>query len=1311
MMKDKSLKLVLAALLLTLVSAPAFAQGGTTSSITGVVVDSGGGVIPGATVVAKSDTMTSSYMAVSGANGAFTIPSLPIGKYTVTVTLQGFKTQVLKDVTVTAAGPANISPKLEVGGVAETVTVEGATKMIQLQSAEASTTLNTNQILNLPVGSRNTLDFVQFLPGVQTQGSVRDSTVVGLPQSSISITVDGVNVQDNYLKTTDGFFARMSPRLDAVEEVSLTTAAQGADASGQGATQIKFTTRSGTNQYNTSLYHFYQSHKLNTNSFSNKLNGLPKGPLQLQQPGGRVGGPVVIPGLYDGRGKAFFFVNYEHFYQPSTITSTATLINADTEQGWYKYAGGPAQGVNVLALAAANGFVGTTDPVIAKLLADIRASTTKAVGVMEDTGSLNSMRFRFQQPGESNNKFPTYRIDYNLSAKHRLSFSQNRNYILSSPDTTNSVTRRWPGFPNWGEQHSVRYQLTGTMRSTLSGALINELRLGASGGPTEFSPRITADHFTGSLANQMGFALGISASGSTNAFVSSSISTREPTTRVFEDTLTWLKGSHSLSMGMSFTKLGIWVESSNAVPSANFGVLDSDPVISIFNNAANFPGSSSGNRNSARDLYATLVGSVTSINATARLNGSTGKYVYNGLSRQQGVLRQFDTFIQDNWRLRPNLSINVGLRFAIQPAFYSTTSSYSNATLDDVWGISGYVPGCQFDNPVGSCNIFMPGTVPGRKPSYVNQPANKAFYNTDMNNYAPSVGFNWTPALGENRMSKLLFGQQSDTSFSGGWTRAYERHGLSEFTGVLSGNPGLNLTANRNQANGNIPPGLLLRQGAAALGGPANCLTVNNATGCMLDAPTYPLFNTNANGTITTFDPDYQVPYSDTYTAAIQRQIGRKTAIEVRYLGSRNREQVRTNNYNEANIIENHFIDEFRLAQKNLQASIAAGCGGTLPACSFAYKGVGTNTSPLPIYAAFFSGVPASQAGDVSKYTSNLWTSSNFISPLGLYTTNVFTPAGTNANTGLAGDPTRQANSIAAGLPANFFRANPDMLGGARAQSNGGYSKYNSVQLQLRRRLSNGLQVDFNYTNGHGFLSNFYSFRVPRILTRDEGDVTHALKGTWVYELPYGRGKRFGTNTNRWVDGFLGGWIWSGTTRVQSGDLIDLGNVRVVGMSIKEAQEAFHLRKLSIVGAQGTTPAQVTVYAWPQDIIDNTIKAYSTSSTSPTGYSTTLGPPSGRYFAPAANPTCFETINSGYGDCGVRSLIVTGPPEFQMDWSLRKNVQLGGRRMFQVSVDVFNVLNFVQWSADVGLSNDIADYRSGIPGSRRTIQIGSRFTW
>jgi hypothetical protein len=1291
------------ALMLTLIGASAFAQGGT-SSITGVVEDQGGGVIPGATVVATNNATSGNFQAVSGTDGGFTIPALPVGTYTVSVSLQGFKSAVVPNVVVTAGQPSNVRVKLEVGGVTETVTVEGGSSMIQTQASQASTTIDTNQILNLPVTSRSALTFVQFLPGVATQGSVRDSLVAGLPQSSINITIDGVNIQDNQNKTGDGFFARVAPRLDSMEEVTLTTGAQGAEATGQGSTQIRFTTRSGSNAYSGSLYHFFQSDKLNSNSYSNRVRGLPKGPLRLNQPGGRVGGPIVLPGLYDGRGKAFFFVNYEHEYQPETVTTTSRLLLPDAQQGIFRYNGGPAGGINLFALAAATGVTGTPDPVIARLLQDIRESTGKATGVFRPVeGDPNTEDFAFQQPGTDNNKFPTVRIDYNLSSMHRLSFSMNRTYILVSPDTLNDDERRWPGFPNWGEQDSDRYQWTGTLRSTVGANLINEFRIGGSGGATKFSPRVTEADFTGPLANQMGFffdyddILGLDNAGNTRGLQS-----REPTTRLVENTLTWLKGSHSLSMGASYTQLGIWVQIWDAVPSINFDVLNSDPARAIFDNAANFPGSSSGDRGDARDLYALLVGSVSAINATARLDGATGRYVYNGRNFQEGRLQQFDTFVQDNWRVRPNLSLNVGVRYALQPPFYALNSSYSIATLEDVWGISGVGSSCRFDDPVGSgCNIFKAGTESGRLPSYSNLSANTRIHDTDWNNIAPSIGVNWTPRFGDSGILRAIFGDVNDTSFSGGFSRAYERHGMGDYTGRLDNNPGLNLTANRTEGNGNLGAvPLLLRNGN--LGAPPLCSEVDNAGGCMLDAPTYPLFNTNVTGSVDMFDPKLRVSYADSYTAAIQRQVGRNSSIEIRYLGTRSHDLWERLNYNEANVVENDFAEEFENARRNLQASIAAGCSGSTGAnaCTFAYRGPGTNTVPLPIYLAYFSGVPQGQAGDPAQYSSSLWRSSNFINPLGAYNANIFTPAGTNSNSGLAGSPARQANAIAAGLPANFFRANPHMLGGAFVTTNGGFTRYNSVQFNFRRRLSGGLQFDANYTFGKGLDDVRYSFRVPRVLLRETDDVTHALKSSWVLEVPVGRGKRFGTDMNRALDYLVGGWVWSGTTRIQSGDLFNLGNVRIVGMTRDDVQKMFTLRKID----------DEIVYSWPQDVIDETIKAFSTSATSPTGYGS-LGPPSGRYFAPASTPDCFETVSNSYGDCGNRELILTGPIRFQQDWSLRKRIPLGGRSIFEVSVDIFNVFNHTQWGGDLGLSSNLNNWRSGLPGSSRRMQIGTRVSW
>ena len=1291
------------ALILTLTFPSAYAQGTATSSISGVVFDSGDSVVPGATVTVKSESTAAEFHAVTSETGGFTVPALNIGSYTVTVSLTGFKTAVLKGVTVSAGSPATVRPRLEVGGLTESVVVQAATEVIQTQSAAVSTTVNTKSIVSLPVSSRSTLEFVQFLPGVQTASGTRDSTINGLPQSSLSITLDGVNIQDNTLKTTDGFFAIVSPRLDAIEEVTVTSAAQGAESNGQGSVQIAFTTRSGSNAFIGSAYHFYQSDKLRTNTYANKARGLPKGPLLLNQPGFRQGGPVIIPGVFNGRDKLFFFMNYEETRQPNTTTTNSTLLLPDAQNGIFRYQGGPAAGVNLYALAAANGHVATPDPIVGKLLQDIRNSTTKGGTLSEITGNFNAQRYTFQQPTPSKVHYPTVRMDYNLSKSHRISGTWYRQVFPNSVDTTNTRQNTWPGFPLFGVQGSLRKAYTGALRSTLSSAMVNEARVAYQGAPIEFSPNLNLDMWKGPLANQGGFALGISAAGITNAGQTGTPSARDATTLNIADTVSWLKGSHSLSLGGEYGRYDVWLAtiSSRIPPSIAFGTQTGDPALAMFS-AANFPGSSQTDRTAAQNLYAVLTGRVTSISATARLDAATGKYVYQGDSRAEGRLQQADFFVQDHWRVRPNLSINAGLRYALQLPFVARNNSYSTATLGDLWGISGYVPGCNLSAPTAAaCNLFKPGVMTGQKPSYQNLGKGVKAYNTDWNNFAPSIGMNWTPSSNNGLLRKVL-GRQGDTSFSAGFSRGYERHGMDDFTGQFGGNPGLSITGTRSTGNGNLTIPLLMRDGN--LGPPATCppLPAPKPAGCLLTAPEYPLTNQNANGSINVFDPNLQVPFSDTWTAGVQRALGRRSAISVRYVGTRNRDQWTDYDYNETNIIENGFLEEFKRAQANLQANIASGVASR--AGSFAYFGPGTGTQPLPIYLAFFSAVPATLAGEASRYTSSNFTSSSFVNPLVRFGGNPFTPAGTSSTTSLAGDPQRQANSIAAGLPPNFFRVNPDMLGGVIATGNGGFSKYNSMQVEFRRRLSGGLQFDANYTLGGGYGSSRYSFRVPRILTRrsgGEGDVTHGLKATGVYDLPFGRDRRFAANVGPVLDRLVNGWQISGTMRMQSGRLFDLGNVRVVGMTEDEVQKIFKLR------IENAT----IIYAWPQDVIDNTIKAYSTSATSATGYGN-LGPPSGRYFAPANGPDCIETISNSYGDCGVRTLILTGPLVRNVDLSLRKTVQITGRMNFQFIVDAFNVFNRVTFVPTTGVGGtQLSNYQAGLPTSARTIQLGSRLSW
>ena len=375
-MRQRSVTLVASALLVLATSAGAFAQGASTASIAGVVVDADQQVIPGATVVVKNNATGETFNTFSTERGVFSVPSLVTGTYTVTVTLEGFKTFVLDNVVVNAGVPASVRATLEIGGLTETIVVQSNSELIQTQSATVSTTLNTREVSNLPLSSRSAADLIVGLPGVQTAGGGRDSIIMGLPQGTINMTLDGVNIQDNTLKTTDGFFAMVAPRLDAVEEVTFSSAAGGADT-GMGAAQIRYVTRSGTNQFRGSVFHTYRSDELNANTWFNKRDGIPKAELLRNQPGVNVGGPIVLP-KFDGRNRAFFFVNYEELREPAATRRTRTILTREAQQGIFRYnTAAGVQSVNLYQLAAGTGQTSTPDPIIAQLLTDIRKRPTK----------------------------------------------------------------------------------------------------------------------------------------------------------------------------------------------------------------------------------------------------------------------------------------------------------------------------------------------------------------------------------------------------------------------------------------------------------------------------------------------------------------------------------------------------------------------------------------------------------------------------------------------------------------------------------------------------------------------------------------------------------------------------------------------------------------------------------------------------------------------------------------------------------------------------------------------------------------------
>jgi hypothetical protein len=264
----------------------------------------------------------------------------------------------------------------------------------------------------------------------------------------------------------------------------------------------------------------------------------------------------------------------------------------------------------------------------------------------------------------------------------------------------------------------------------------------------------------------------------------------------------------------------------------------------------------------------------------------------------------------------------------------------------------------------------------------------------------------------------------------------------------------------------------------------------------------------------------------------------------------------------------------------------------------------------------------------------------------------------------------RRNNALAAGLPSNFFNMNPAVGNNAvNLRTSTDQTRYDALTIELRRRLANGFLLTTNYTLGRRHVQVLDTLRQPeRLWVRQTGNVSeipHAWKATMNWELPVGRGRRFGSNMGPWLNGLVGDWSFNMTGRVQSGRLLTVNNSRLVGMSEKELQDMYKIR----IGSEGL------VYMLPDDVILNTRRAFDTSPTSPTGYGL-LGPPEGRYLAPASSPDCVQVYP---GDCAPRNLYLTGPIFTRFDMSMKKRFPFNRKVSFVFELDVLNVFDAINF--------------------------------
>ena len=380
-MRRPSLRTALVCVIgILLLAAPASAQT-VLGRVAGTVLDASGGVLPGATVTLTNVATTQAATTITTDTGAFTFPQIPAGTYKVVVELQGFKTATYNQVIVNVGTEYSLTAKLEIGQLSETVEVTAGVSLIKTTTPEVSTTVQQREVLALPLSGRDVTGLIRMqagVPGISQRGG--GTAIDGGRPSWTQVTQDGINVQDNFIRTNSLDFLPNRPTSDNVAEFTMTTSVSGADSAG-GATSVRMITPSGTNSFRGTVFEANRNSDLSANSFFNNKSGVAKPFLNRNQFGGTAGGPIK-------KNKLFFFGYYEGFRQVSMTAQNNTIpVRDDWGQGVFRYAAldGTVRAINVLQQVGV--------PLDAKIQSIALATMPKASSVNNyDTGDSRSDR-------------------------------------------------------------------------------------------------------------------------------------------------------------------------------------------------------------------------------------------------------------------------------------------------------------------------------------------------------------------------------------------------------------------------------------------------------------------------------------------------------------------------------------------------------------------------------------------------------------------------------------------------------------------------------------------------------------------------------------------------------------------------------------------------------------------------------------------------------------------------------------------------------------------------------------------------------
>jgi hypothetical protein len=1138
-----------------------WAQAGSQGTVVVVVADQSGGALPDTSLQLIDPSTNDVRVATTKENGAYTFVNLSIGHYRLTASHAGFQTAVVNDVEVHAALTTDVPVTLRVGASTETVTVSAtASSLVEASSNVLGTIVDMKQIEDLPITGRDLTSLARLTPGYvgdHTSGGGGQGSWNGQPLISQGSNIDGTIGQSSRMKIFGNAEPAVVPRIEDIEEMTVQTDQLDLDQGfGQAIMQINFVTRRGSNDVHGRLFENFHNNGLNANSWANNTRKVRRPKSIYNDFGGSVGGHIL-------KDKLFYFGSFALRYVPGGSTvSNDQMLTSDAAAGNFTYTDttGTNRTVNLLSVASAysSSLPGSINSLIAAQIKNIN-SAASAGEVTQSNADPNLQSITWFNDNTQKTFYPSVRVDYNATKNVRM------NLVWSMTEDLQPGLNRAP-FPGSTFSNLKAGNKTKTYTSSygvdwmISPELINQFKFGFLYNTSLFSYNASQGYKDPKLG-MINWALGDSGVGLGDYQLP--ITSYYPAFNA-SDVVTLQKSKHTLKFGFTgYREQDHYWNAPSGFPVYQLGLVSGDPAINAFTNGpgGTLPNASNQKMTEAQNLYATLVGRISSVSGSYAYNSSTKDYARKlGSYALDEVSTAWGLFAQDSYKLTPTLTLNYGLRWDFTGASTDKTGLYHSSDTSSVFG------------PTAPGDLFKPGTLNGNNnPMLTARPRSfDPFHVTPQ----PAFGIAWNPQTSEGLMGKLL--GKGKTVIRAGFslrrfTEPYQYYWNNASDQGSFYYQNFNYNGSVTGVQGTFAPGSL-SLGDTRAADPTNYSYLPASYQASIPVSSFTFLGNAPGGStpgVTGIYEHIQQPYTETWNFGIQRGLGSRV-LEIRYAGNRTLHQWVNNNTNEINIFENGFLDEFKKAQANLQAYRASNpdCDAT-STCSFANNGL-SGQSDLPILNAAFTGedsggtgipmvdyanssfvsdLDSGQAGALAQALTGVGTTNYFCNLVG----SSFAPCLTNGG---------YAGGAGAGKPINFFQANPYATGQeTQYMVASGYSNYNALQVEMRQQQWQGLQFDLNYTWSHtlgyqvnpngraasGYPCGYYGYSGwcgwPGTITLrntrlpygpSQFDIRHAIHLTGTYDLPIGKGKAL-LNGNNLADSILGNWTVGFLATFQTG--------------------------------------------------------------------------------------------------------------------------------------------------------------------------------